>query len=425
MFKKLFKIFGPVVFAALIVFILLAGPFTFGLNKVSPDSQKKGAASLSVQVLKGKQIKAAALNNNYVAFFGSSEWSRFDPLHPSVLAEKYNRSYQPFLLGSRGTQSLEQFFTMQNIKDQLKGKKVVFSLSPQWFVPSGMRKDAFNYYYSPLQTSSWLLDKNSSIRMNEYAAKRLLKMNPSESNKMMNDIINDVSKGKKLTSSQTNYLKLNEQILSQEDRFFSQVFISDKNEQKIEKLTKQLPDKYNYIELDHLATDLGRRKTSNNQFNLEDSFYKQNKIGERLNELRGFQKNMKFEKSVEYSDFQLVLNTFANNNINAIFIIPPINAKWQAFTGLPQAEIKKFVTKIRYQLTSQGFTNIVDLSNKGSEPYFMTDTIHYGWRGWLSFDQAVNPFLTTEQKKPHYNIKPEFYTKKWQQATVSQLSQFP
>ena len=34
------------------------------------------------------------------------------------------------------------------------------------------------------------------------------------------------------------------------------------------------------------------------------------------------------------------------------------------------------VQKIRYQLESQGFTNIADFSKDGDQSYFMEDTIH-------------------------------------------------
>ncbi len=37
--------------------------------------------------------------------------------------------------------------------------------------------------------------------------------------------------------------------------------------------------------------------------------------------------------------------------------------------------------RIRYQLESQGFTNIADFSKDGDQPEPMEDTIHMGWNG--------------------------------------------
>ncbi len=54
------------------------------------------------------------------------QWKKWiDPLHPSVLAEKYHRSYRPFLLGGPGSQSLAQYLGMQGTAKQLKDKKAV------------------------------------------------------------------------------------------------------------------------------------------------------------------------------------------------------------------------------------------------------------------------------------------------------------
>ena len=58
------------------------------------------------------------------------------------------------------------------------------------------------------------------------------------------------------------------------------------------------------------------------------------------------------------------------------------------------------VQKIKYQLTTQGFTNIADFSQDGGKPYFMQDTIHMGWLGWLAFDKVVDPFVSNPQPAP-------------------------
>ena len=45
--------------------------------------------------------------------------------------------------------------------------------------------------------------------------------------------------------------------------------------------------------------------------------------------------------------------------------------------------------------------NIADLSTKGNQPYFMEDTIHLGWRGWLAADEYIQPFLDSKGKRNH------------------------
>ena len=74
--------------------------------------------------------------------------------------------------------------------------------------------------------------------------------------------------------------------------------------------------------------------------------------------LKGSQATWSYVKSPEYSDLQLVLNTFAKKHMEVLFVIPPINAKWAAFTGLDLGMIQNTVTKMKYQLKTQGFNHV-------------------------------------------------------------------
>ncbi len=59
-----------------------------------------------------------------MSHFGSSELNRVSATHPSVLVQKYHRSYTPFLIGAPGTQSLTQYAIIQSMAKELAGKAV-------------------------------------------------------------------------------------------------------------------------------------------------------------------------------------------------------------------------------------------------------------------------------------------------------------
>lgn len=411
--KRLLMIFGPIFAAAALMLVVFLSPLWSGLNYVNPTVQRNAASSLSPQVLKGQLIKQRALENHYVPFFGSSEWSRFDPFHPSVLADKYQRSYRPFLIGARGSQSLTNFFVMQSINHQLKGKKAVFFISPQWFTPMGEDPNAFSFYYSPLQTTTWI-EAETGTKMDRYAAYRLLQMPSGNSDKIISATLARIAAGLKPTSFQYFYVGVRHRILLNEDQIYSRYRIPFNNAQTIDKNMKQLPSHYNYQQLNQLAGKIGKQQTTSNNFGISNRFWNR-RLKRHVNQLKDFQAGQSYVKSPEYGDFELVLSQFAKDHTNVLFIIPPVNKKWQQYTGLSQTMLKQFDQKIRYQLQSQGFNHIADLSKDGDVPYFMTDTIHPGWRGWLKIDQAVDPFLTKQVSPPHYHIDNRFYSKNWQQ----------
>ena len=99
--------------------------------------------------------------------------------------------------------------------------------------------------------------------------------------------------------------------------------------------------------------------------------------------------------------------------MNVLFIIPPVNEKWAKYTGLSQTMYQECVAKITKQLTSQGFNNIADLSKDGGKKFFMEDTIHLGWNGWLKVDQYVKPFMEEKNHPVNYKLDSYYFTKAW------------
>lgn len=411
--KRLLMIFGPVGLAAVIVLTLLFAPLPHG--RLARPAMQEAAVSMAPNVLLGQQIKQQALDAHYVPFMGSSELSRMDAFHPSVLAAKYDRPYQPLLLGAPGTQSLTHYLDDQSWIRQYRGRKLVFILSPQWFVPHGARRDAFQFYYSPLQAILFLQHARPSAAADRYAARRLLQLAPAEAHSNIREGLLDIAAGQKLGRGLRTRLRLQGMLLHNEDGLFSRFNIHHRY-QAVVRGERQLPHQATNAQLDSLAAAAGRRATGNNAFGIDDRFFAKRLGGGKLAKLRGKQAHLDYRRSPEYNDFQLLLSQFAQNHVQVQFVIPPINQKWARYTGLRQAMLAQTTAKLRRQLQAQGFTHVLDLSRDGGEPYFMQDTIHLGWRGWVAVDKAVQPFLTTRQAPAHYHIDHYYFTKAWADA---------
>ena len=369
MLKRLWLILGPVFCAFLMVVALLF----FYPTKQQHDyqSEKRSAVTLTAGSFKGRAQKVRALTDKkhrFVPYFGSSEWLRFDSMHPAVLSEKYKRNYRPYFLGQRGAASLTQYFGMQQMLPQIENKTAVYVISPQWFTKKGYSPAAFQQYFNSDQ----------------------------------------------LTSFDKQYIRLISRLNKREDALFSSLFAehNENYEKLVQPQVKRLPDKFSYQDLEKFATKDAQRNTTNNNLGIANKFYR-HRLRKHIKKLKGTQAKFSYIKSPEYNDLQLVLNQFAKSKTNPIFVIPPVNAKWMAYTGLSQEKYQQAVKKIRYQLESQGFTNIADFSNDGGKPYFMQDTIHMGWLGWLAFDKAVNPFTSNPKPAPTYQIDNRFFSQEW------------
>lgn len=417
MLKRLWRIFGPVI-CALVLVVVVIYCYPQG-RKHNYQTDKRNAVTLTTANFKSRINKTNALSNKehrFVPFFGSSEWLRFDALHPAVLAEKYDRNYRPYFIGQRGAASLNQYLGMQQMLPELKNGTAVYVLSPQWFTKKGYNSAAFQQFFNNDQLSSFL-NQNEVDENSEYAAKRILEMKPEIA---MKSQLNKVAKGQELNAFDKTYVQFLAELNKREDALFS-LFAAPNNanyDKKVLPYLKELPDAFSYEALDQVAVRDAEEHTKSNSFGIDDRFYKK-RLSKKIGKLKGFQEHLSYEVSQEYGDLQLVLNQFAKLKTNVIFVIPPVNSKWMAYTGLNQEMYDATVLKIRYQLESQGFTNIADFSKDGDQAYFMQDTIHMGWKGWVAFDKAVDPFVSNPTPAPSYHLNDRFYSKDWANYTAN------
>lgn len=417
MLKRLWQIFGPVI-CALVLVIVVIYCYPQG-RKHNYQTDKRNAVTLTTANFKSRINKTNALSNKehrFVPFFGSSEWLRFDALHPAVLAEKYDRNYRPYFIGQRGAASLNQYLGMQQMLPELKNGTAVYVLSPQWFTKKGYNSAAFQQFFNNDQLSSFL-NQNEVDENSEYAAKRILEMKPEIA---MKSQLSKVAKGQELNAFDKTYVQFLAEINKREDALFSPCAAPNNAnyDKKVLPYLKELPDEFSYEALDQVAVRDAEEHTKSNSFGIDDRFYKK-RLSKKISKLKGFQEHLSYEVSQEYGDLQLVLNQFAKLKTNVIFVIPPVNSKWMAYTGLNQEMYDATVLKIRYQLESQGFTNIADFSKDGDQAYFMQDTIHMGWKGWVAFDKAVDPFVSNPTPAPSYHLNDRFYSKDWANYTAN------
>ena len=411
MLKRLWLIFGPLLLASFLVFLLIF----FYPNNPSHNltEEKYSAAAISSESFKERSQKVRAFtepNIRFIPFFGSSEWIRFDSMHPAVLAEKYSRPYRPYFLGQAGAASLNQYFGMQQILPEIEEKQAVFVISPQWFTEEDYEPAFFQNYFNNDQLTAFLENQSGDIAA-KHAAKRLLKQNPGVS---MKGIVEKLSKGEELSEIDHAIIKAFARFNERQTSLFGQFSIREKLKYKehVENYLKDLPDQFFYEELEKIARKDAKANTSNNDMGIENQFYK-TQVKDYLEKYKGYQKNYNFLKSSEYNDLQLVLDQFAKSKVNVLFVFQPVNKKWMDYTGLSEEMYQHSVEKIRYQLESQGFTNIADFSKNGDEPYFVKDTIHIGWLGWLAFDKVVNPFLSNPTTAPSYQMNDRFFSQDW------------
>lgn len=407
MIKKLWWTFGPFLLALGLLGVLFLFPWRGSFKDQAFIQQ--AATSLAPEVMKGEMIKNEALKGNYLPIMGSSELARFSPFHPAALTKKYPRGYQPLLLGSAGSQSFTHFLSLSQM--DIPKKKAVFIISPQWFTKNGVGDASFSFYYSPMQTYDWLLSLKKVTPTDLYIAKRLLSFSAVKEDPTLMNCLKALEKNQLPTGFTRDFLGLKRNFYKREEEMFSFFHLKASYLQRIQRDESYLPPHYNFQALDKEAFQQGRRNTQSNPYEISDYFYR-TRIKPSEKNLKGAQRNYNYCYSKEFSDFQLVLEELAKKKVDCLFVITPVNKRWSDYTGLSQEMLRAFAKKITYQLKSQGFTHVLDLNPYSHEDYFMEDTIHIGWRGWLKTEAEIHDFQ--EKKQPvHYHLSAKFLTKAW------------
>ena len=95
-----------------------------------------------------------------------------------------------------------------------------------------------------------------------------------------------------------------------------------------------------------------------------------------------------YSVSPEYGDLECFLMTCRDLSITPLLIITPVNGYWYDYIGFPADAREDYYRQIR-EMADQYHAKVCDFSDREYEPYFMEDTIHIGWKGWVDACEAI------------------------------------
>jgi D-alanine transfer protein len=415
--NKLIKGLGPLAIALILVALMMFLPMNIGAKYSRGQLTKFGQAPYNTPSFTGYSIKKQAFSDSsFLPILGSSELGHVDSFHPSVYFTKYPAGFTPYLAGQPGTTSLTQFFFVKSAAQQLKNRKMIFIISPQWFTGKGMTSPELTNFVSKGEIYSWLKTADPKAETTTQLAQHLLDFNFLKSEGTIHSILRRFAHKKPMTKWQKLQVSTSLQFWRQEDLLFSGISQLTANQMglhhKIKKLSKTLPEKPNFDALDELAFKRGEKASSNNPYRIRNAIWK--KIAKSKAKTRkGRLENVSYLKSPEYTDFQQLLNVFAENKNDVLFVIQPVNGNWYDYLGLKEQKLQDFSTKIRQQLNAQGFNQIADFTDMYNMPYAIDDTIHFGNRGWLAVDQEIKKFMKQPSKINYHIDNPRYLSEDW------------
>lgn len=394
--KKLFLSFLCVLLCAAVV---LTG-VTLYIRGTMPDyPDALGSDPNVTEKITGLYLmRQAAQEPDTLLIFGSSELKTTDICsHPANFFAGKRCGFQVDLIGRGSCQSLVHALAIAAGGDALNGKKVVLITSPQSYVEDGIAPDLFMANFSELQALAMLEDSTVSDEVKAYLSARiqtLIESYNEENGASMQrysaaGLLTDAeADGNSLVSSLLlPYRALSYWALDCKDRIEARTVMRD----YADVAAPQDPAAIDWAAEEEAALAQAAEMVTNNDFSMQDDYYS-TYVGRKLDQQAGKDSGLSYDVSPEYDDLRCLLEICRQKQMEVLFVHVPMNGSWSDYTGFDAERRETYYANVRAIAEEYENVTLLDLTRYEYEPYFLCDTMHLGWKGWLEVDRAIIEF---------------------------------
>ena len=343
-------------------------------------------------------LREAARQPDTLLIFGSSELKTTDICsHPANFFADRRCGFQVNLIGRGSCQSLVHALAIAAGGDALNGKKVVLITAPQSYVEDGIAADLFMANFSELQVLAMLDDDTISDEVKTYLSSRIQALidryNEENGTSLQRNtaagLLTDAKRdGNGLISSLLlPYRALSYWALDCKDKVEARAILRDYNDVPVPQ--EEAPIDWDAEEQAALAQ--AAQMVTNNDFSMQDDYYS-TYVGRKLDQQVGKDSALSYDVSPEYDDLRCLLEICRLKGMDVLFVHVPMNGKWNDYTGFSADRRESYYEKVRAITEEYENVTLLDLTRFEYEPYFLCDTMHLGWKGWLEVDRAIIEF---------------------------------
>ena len=341
--------------------------------------------STAYEKYKSKDIILENITPKTLVLLGSSELTTTinEEYHPKKIF-----NYEDFnimQIGVGNSQNIIHAATIGSIGNDIRNNEIVMIQSIQWFDnKNGILKDAFLSRISSEHVYNTMANDKISKETKEKFINRVIEL--SSTNKVLNKKYRSYKKyfveeqGNFITGE---FLKLDNYFYKLKNKY---EFFKNKGRENYPLSGEKTPD-YNWKELDDKVTEQAKERTSNNDYQIDNTYYDKY-IKSKYDQLKNSSKNTKYDESKEYDDLDILLSIVKDLNLNMKFAILPANGKWSDYTGIDSEKRQVAYNNLK-EIAKKNNIEVMDYSSKEYEEYYMYDAMHLGWRGWIDFERDL------------------------------------
>ena len=386
-----------IIVAPLLLFATIVFTFNKIMEKQLNNLYSDNLASLYGATVKnqGVAIQERGIDAKHFMTFGSSELSSIVPQNPLRFFPTKDTPYYIDAVGRGHVQSLQHMLDIGALGSKLKDKKVGIVVSIQWFFDkTGIKPDNFIMNFSELQFYKFMDNKDISKDQKEFAAERVYENLKGNDKYKIPMLYSKLYLGENILTK-VGYYAFKPYYFLRENSLYSRDLVQSIKYIKEKKLHANSKSKLRSIdwqEETRKAEAMGKKASTNNIYNIDDSYYSKY-LGPNMNKLKDIYKDIRPEDSKEFKDLDGIIMTAKSVGAKPYIIIMPVNGSFYDYEGITKEKRRSYYDAVETVAKNHKVASL-KMADKEYEPYFMTDAMHLGWKGWLYVDEKISEFIS-------------------------------
>jgi D-alanine transfer protein len=385
--------------AVVLVALALAGGASYAdrtetryIHALAPDlSQQKGL---------GSALPIAAFRQpDLLPVYGSSELDHYlGPYHASELFRTYPSGFTIFPIRKDGTAALTLLQDLAGVGPDLRGKKLVISLSLTWFIFGDAASP--EYYagsFSRLHANALAFSPDLSYDLRSDVARRMLQFPDSlQSDPLLKFALERLAGGSLL--DRVGYAlvfplgQLQSVVLRLQDHWEVLASVGRQADASVAVAPESQPLDWDAVLAQ--ADRESRERADNNPFGFDRDLYARN--ADKLQQQRRSRSSAAFQRaldqSIGWTDLDLLLRELRELGARPLLLSPPLPGTFYDFWGVYAPARQAYYDRLRQTVRRYGVPLVSFDDHDGDRLFVVDERSHLSQKGWAQYDRVLDAF---------------------------------
>lgn len=354
------------------------------------------APEFSEEKLQGAVLQREAFRQpNLLMMYGSSELAKEMPNNPVQFFKDYPTGFTVFPVGKPGATSLNILQKLAAVGSEVRGRKLVYSISPGWFLAEETDVTYYEGNFSTMQAMALIFSNELSLELKRDIAGRMLEFPTTTDNTWLLDfgvrrLVGNSRLDRALYAAIVPLGKLQNAIGRGQDHLEAALHILDEDE-KLNPTTKTVLRVLNWADILKGAGKAANAKAlsaKQSEVTKRRQMVDRTKAVERAKNFR-----IGLEKSDEWTDFKLLLRTCQELGAKPLFLCMPLEDIRLEVYGLDKESRQGFVDRLQ-SMAGEFKYPLMLFRDHENDPAFLYDfQDHLSGEGWLYYNKALDDFF--------------------------------